>query len=193
VLHYVSPERRVEILISTKEGVYEPSDDTFLLLDSLDLTERSLGSALELGTGTGIIAVYGAKRGARVTATDINEETLALAKENASLNGVAERIEFVKSDLFDNVDGSFDTIIFNPPYLPEEEPRDAALDGGKKGYELAERFLKNMPGHLKKDGRCYLLLSSIDDPENVLKSYKHSVIAEKSLFFERLYVFEILL
>jgi release factor glutamine methyltransferase len=193
MIHYVSPERRVEILINTKEGVYEPSDDTFLLLDSLDHAERPLGSALELGTGTGIIAIYGAKRGARVTATDINEETLALAKENASLNGVAERIEFVKSDLFDNVDGSFDTIIFNPPYLPEEEPRDVALDGGKKGYELAERFLKDMPKHLENDGRCYLLLSSIDKPESLLKRYKHRAMAEKRFFFERLYVFEILL
>lgn len=193
MLHYISPEKKIEILISTKEGVYEPSDDTFLMLDALDGVDRPLGSALELGTGTGIVAIYCAKRGACVTATDINEYALSLSKENAGLNGVAERIKFVKSDLFDNVDGSFDTMIFNPPYLPEEEPRDTALDGGKEGYELAERFLEDMPGHLKKDGRCYLLLSSIDEPEILLRAYKHRAIAEKRFFFERLCVFEILL
>ena len=190
-MHYISPEKRIEVIIEQGEDIYEPSDDTFLLLDALDSIDRPFGKVLELGTGTGIIGIYCAKRGSIVTAVDINERALALAEKNAGLNGVAERIKFVRSDLFENVNGIFDTIVFNPPYLPEEEPEDIALDGGREGYELAERFLRSFKEHIKEDGRCYLLLSSIDRPERVLKRYKHRVAAEKSFFFERLYVYEL--
>jgi len=190
-MHYISPEKGIEVNIEQEEGIYEPSDDTFLLLDALDAINRPFGRVLELGAGTGIIGIYCAKRGSIVTAVDINESALALAEKNAGLNGVAERMKFIRSDLFENVAGVFDTIVFNPPYLPEEGPEDIALDGGSNGYELAERFLRSFKGHIKEDGRCYLLLSSIDCPERVLKEYKHRVVAEKSFFFERLYVYEL--
>ena len=185
---YRSHLRGIELEIREAAGVYGPLDDTFLMIEALE--NRELGKkVLELGTGTGMIAVYCSKRGAEMTATDINEEALRLARENAELN--AEKIEFIKSDLFEAVKGRFDAVIFNPPYLPDEEPRDVALDGGKNGYELAERFLMGLPEHLEQDGRCYLLLSSIDAPERLLRTYEHRLIAEKSFFFEGLYVFEI--
>jgi len=137
VPRYRSPVKGIELEIREAAGVYGPLDDTFLMIEALENIE--LGKkVLELGTGTGMIAIYCSKRGAEVTATDINEEALRLARENAELNG--ERIEFIKSDLFEAVKGRFDAAIFNPPYLPDEEPRDVALDGGKMATSLQSAF-----------------------------------------------------
>lgn len=191
-IYYASQKRKIDLRVKLDDGIYKPAEDTFLLLDVLDELEELPEKVLELGTGTGIIAIYCAKRGLEVIATDINEKALALAEENARLNGVDKRIKFVKSNLFENVKGRFEIIVFNPPYLPEEEPRDIALDGGKNGYELSELFLKDFGKHIKQGGRCYLLLSSLDHPDKLLKSYRHKILAEKSFFFEKLYVFEIL-
>ncbi len=191
-IHYASQKRKIDLSVKTDDGVYKPAEDTFLLLDVLEEIDELPEKVLELGTGTGIIAIYCAKRGSEVIATDINEKALALAEENARLNGVDKKIKFVESNLFENVKGRFETIVFNPPYLPEEEPRDIALDGGEKGYELSKLFLKDLGKHLKQGGRCYLLLSSLDLPEKLLKPYRHKILAEKSFFFEKLYVFEIL-
>lgn len=121
-----------------------------------ELLERALKLAprdrptkcIDLGTGAGVIAVCLARflPRADVTAIDISPAALALARDNARINGVEERIAFVESDWFAEVGGKFDLVVSNPPYvaaedlegLPPEvrdhEPR-VALDGGKGGLE----------------------------------------------------------
>jgi len=115
------------------------------------LIERALtlkpARVLDIGTGSGAIAVVLAKHGASVVATDLSNEVLAIARENADRHGV--RVEFVRADLF--VDGSFDLIVSNPPYIPSaeidrlqpevrQEPR-VALDGGPDGLDAVRRIL----------------------------------------------------
>lgn len=115
------------------------------------LVERALalrpGTALDVGTGSGAIAVVLAKHGVRVTATEMSDAALDLARENAASHGAT--IEFRKADLF--VDGDFDLIVSNPPYVKSAEVDDQApdlrheprlaFDGGPDGLREIRRLL----------------------------------------------------
>ena len=88
----------------------------------------------------------------------------------------------------------FDTIIFNPPYLPEQEPKDVALDGGKKGYEVLERFFNEVKNYLNSNGVILVVFSSLTNKnkiDDIIKrnKLKSKLLEEKSLFFEKLYVY----
>jgi release factor glutamine methyltransferase len=122
---------------------------------------------LDLGTGTGAIGVAVAKElpGASVLASDLSGEALELALENARRNGVADRFEVVRSDLFGEIpeDVSFDAVISNPPYIPTAEieglmPEVAlfepclALDGGPDGMRCLREILRDAPARLKRGG-----------------------------------------
>jgi release factor glutamine methyltransferase len=91
----------------------------------------------------------------------------------------------------------FDLIIFNPPYLPQElKKRDIRLEGGKKGYEVIEKFLNKVYNYLKKDGNILLLFSSFTGKKKVnnliLKNkLKFIELEKKHIFFEDLYVYYI--
>jgi release factor glutamine methyltransferase len=125
---------------------------------------------LDIGTGTGCLAVAVAKhhKTARVTAVDINPEALAVASRNAAKHGVVERIRFLQGDLFAPISGErFDFILSNPPYIPHDdiaklppgvrdyEPHQA-LDGGADGFAVFNRLITDAPAHLKPGG--YLLI-----------------------------------
>ncbi|MGA9779046.1 MAG: peptide chain release factor N(5)-glutamine methyltransferase [Limisphaerales bacterium] len=134
-------------------------------------SQSSLLRALDLGTGTGCIAITLAVKcpEAKVTAADISADALTLAGENAARNGVGERIEFRKGDGFAAlpVDARFDLIISNPPYIPsaeiatlQPEVRDfdprAALDGGADGLDFYRMFSIQAKPCLKPDGKIML-------------------------------------
>jgi release factor glutamine methyltransferase len=120
---------------------------------------------LDLGTGSGCVAISLAKflPGAKVTALDISDKALEVAKENARLNDA--EVEFLKRDLTGNwqlASGSFDIMVSNPPYIPSaeidnlqpevrHEPR-LALDGGKDGLDFYRRIIPQVRHYLKKGG-----------------------------------------
>ncbi|MDZ4163895.1 MAG: peptide chain release factor N(5)-glutamine methyltransferase [Smithellaceae bacterium] len=101
---------------------------------------------LDLGTGSGAIAVALAHelKNARLVATDISHAALMTAERNARTNGVADRITFLPGDLFSPVDGSFDIIVSNPPYIAEED--FPLLPVGVKGYEPSSALLAGPDG-----------------------------------------------
>jgi len=119
-------------------------------------------SVLELCAGSGAVAIAVQKEtGAKVTASDISDEALSLAKENAEALGAA--VEFVKSDLFENIEGKFDIIAANPPYIPSAEIEKLspevkdyepglALDGGEDGLSFYRRIATEYKAYLKEDG-----------------------------------------
>lgn len=124
---------------------------------------------LDLGTGTGAIALALAKAwpDAAVTAVDASEDALSLAQENAAANGLAERVRFVRSDWFSAVNGPFDLIVSNPPYLTQEEWESAepevkdhepydALVAENQGLADLERILRTAPEHLNPGGMLAL-------------------------------------
>jgi methylase of polypeptide subunit release factors len=103
----------------------------------------------------------------------------------------------IHSDLFDKIPKQkFDLIIFNPPYLPEDsrEPSDSKLatTGGKKGNEIILKFLKQAKNFLEKNGKIFLITSSLSPEINFAKlCYKAKEIGCEKLFFERLCIWEI--
>ncbi len=149
---------------------------------------------LDIGTGTGFLAIGAALAGAEVFATDISERALGCAMENAGRNSVG--IELIRSDIFSSVRGGFDVIIFNPPYLPESGSDygdiKGALESGDGGSEHLRRFLRGLREHMEDGGRAYIVLSShtrLNPAEFRDYGLKYRELGHKKLFFERLYSF----
>ena len=123
---------------------------------------------LDLCTGSGCIAIAVAdKTGAHVVASDISEEALKIAKSNAVKNKVDDKIEFVHSDMFEGITGTFGVIISNPPYIPtadiaglDREVKDhepaLALDGGEDGLDFYRIIAEKAGEYLAPGGRIFL-------------------------------------
>ncbi len=154
-----------------RPGALIPRPETEeLVMRALRLVSRDRAvSCLDLGTGTGVIGICLAKYlpHATVTAVDVVPEALALAQENADLNGVSDQITFLPSDWFAQVTGKFDLIAANPPYIAEEslaelptEVRDhepqTALDGGESGVREINRIAAELHDHLMPGGMVVL-------------------------------------
>jgi release factor glutamine methyltransferase len=170
------------------ESVYQPSEDSYLL--QRHVAELVRGRVLDMGTGSGIQAVT-ASQNARVThvvAADINPEAIEAAKKRATEAGVAHKVTFIISDLFEEINGLFDWIIFNPPYLPSEGGiPDPIWNGGNSGCETITRFLDDAKNHLIKGGSILLIYSSETGITIGGYGYHWEILEELPLFFERLY------
>jgi HemK-related putative methylase len=150
---------------------------------------------LDLGTGSGAGAVFAARLGGRVTAVDINPEAVRCARLNAMLNRVEEQIEVLPGDLFEPVAGrQFDLILFNPPFY-RGRPQDN-LDHAWRGQDVFERFAGDLRQFLAPGGRCWLLLSSDGDGDQLLSlldasSYDVQLLTRRDLLNEVLTIYEI--
>lgn len=178
--------------------VYGPEEDTYFFLETLRKDDLS-GCGLEMGVGTGMIALSICHFFEEFTGTDINPKAVVLAKENAQRNNI-QTVTFMESDLFSAVSGTFDVIIFNPPYVPADEPvkgiEDLSYHGGEDGRHVVDRFLSQFGKYLNPEGKVYLLqssLSGIDDTSALLTrmGYTYEIVARKKLFFEELVIFKI--
>ncbi len=152
-----------------------PRPETELLTEmAIQLLENHPGPrVLDLCTGSGCIGISIALAcpGARVTLSDISEDALAAAKNNAAQLGA--EVEFLQGDLFEHAQGPYDLIISNPPYIPASdclnlqpevlrEPR-LALDGGCDGLDFYRRIAREAPAHLSSGG---WLLMEIGDGQS---------------------------
>ena len=168
-------------------------EDSFFLSETLKdyLKNKSKDNTiriLDMGSGLGIQAETCMKLGCKnILAADIGKEEIQHLKK---------KFKAVQSNLFEKICSKFDLIIFNPPYLPEnkfDKKKDTA--GGKLGDETIIKFLRQARLHLTKNGRILLLLSSFTPRAGIskiiAKYYKKEKLAEKSLFFEKLEIWEI--
>ena len=181
--------------------VYEPSEDSFLLLKHVG--KYANGIVLDMGTGSGILAEEAAKTAEMVYAADIDGKAVDYCKKRFKQKQLkSKKIIVVQSDLFSyfaKKSIKFDLIIFNPPYLPADpnsKVKDIALDGGKHGYEVLEEFLNQMPDYLKDNGKCIILFSSLTKKEKVDDIIAKKLLVAKQidsekLDFEELFVYEI--
>lgn len=178
--------------IYVEDGVYEPAEDSYLLIKALEVKGNE--KILDMGTGCGIIALHLAKKGCKVVAVDINEKAIENAKKNAKANGL--KIDFRKSNLFEAINEKFDLIVFNPPYLPTKG-EDLAWDGGRDGIEIIKKFLEDAKNYLERNGMIYIVLSSLCNIEKLKKlfekKYKFEEVLKQNFFFERLYVYRLTL
>jgi release factor glutamine methyltransferase len=186
-----------KIYYQTHPQVYQPAEDPFLLADNLEVERMS--RALEIGTGTGLIAILAAKKARIVIATDINSHALDCTLKNIIANKTYN-MELRKGDLFEPVeDEKFDIILFNTPYLPTEEDEivadelDAAWNGGPGGRKVIDRFLAQVKNHLNPGGKVQMVQSSLSDNEKTLKKFeelgfKASITAQEKGFFEEMVV-----
>ena len=168
--------------------VYQPREDSFLLIKALKIKPKE--KILEIGTGSSIIAIHCAKAKADVTAVDVNPHAITCAKLNSVLNKV--KITVLKSDMFSNVKGKFDKIIFNPPYLPSDKKDkfyDISYSGGKSGVEITNKFLKEAPKFLNKGGEIYFIASSLAKLDKLITGYK--IVAKKKIGKETILVCKI--
>ena len=180
---------------SWNEGeVYQPAEDTYLLLKVALAEARDSDRVLEVGCGSGLISRNLAPMVREVLATDINPFAVSMAREYG--------IPVIRADLFRGIKAKFDMVIFNPPYLPtSEEEKSAgwmnfALDGGESGRETIKRFFEDLGPHLTPGGRALILLSSLTGIAEVKKiaydlGFSVSEVAIEKHFFEQLYILKL--
>ena len=180
-----------DFIINTDDNVYIPAEDSYLLADNLMIEKNQ--SVLEIGTGSGIVAMYASRLTDNITVTDINFDACQLAEKNFKANGI-ENIEILFGNLFEPVKNrKFDVILFNTPYLPTEDDEvlddtiNYAFDGGLNGRKVIDLFLDEMGNHLNDGGIVQLIQSSLSGNDETLARLDElgfiAEIAEKEHFF----------
>jgi release factor glutamine methyltransferase len=170
-------------------GVLIPRHDTEVLVEEALRRGERARSVLDIGTGSGCIAVALAKGlpEAEIVSVDLSPEALAVARRNAERLGV--KVDFVEGSLFDPFVGrTFDLVVSNPPYIPsadiaalQPEVRDfeprTALDGGEEGLDFYRRIVAGAPGFLTRGG--WLLLEvGVGQAESVATLLREAGFAE---------------
>tara|TARA_B100000674_G_C37748682_1_gene872393 strand:- start:32 stop:862 length:831 start_codon:yes stop_codon:yes gene_type:complete len=169
---------------SINKNVLDPRGDTETLIDYVIGKPRK--TVLELGTGSGVIAVTLACewKEVQVTAIDISEDALLLAQINAEKFNVQDKIHFLKSDWFDNVEGMFDLIISNPPYVGWMEQDEISIEvkkydpeialfAGNDGFDAYKRIIPNLAKFLNPDGFVVLEIGASQSKKvkNMMNSF----------------------
>lgn len=183
--------------VALHDDVYRPSDDTLLLAKAVHAEVKVGDRFLEVGCGAGYVSLVAARAGAAVVATDANPHAVALARHNAKQNGL--RLDAVETDLMAGLQGPFDVVAFNPPYLPTADddfvpgPLNLAFDGGPDGNAVVLRFAAQL-AELVPLPRCVLVVhSSLSDPAPLRSvmgrlGYSNDVALDEAHTFERLTV-----
>ncbi|HEX4388978.1 MAG TPA: HemK2/MTQ2 family protein methyltransferase [Steroidobacteraceae bacterium] len=172
-----------------------PRTGEFLAIQACAQRIAPEADVLDLGTGSGVGAVFAALCARHVVAVDINPAAVRCAAINARLNQLEDKIDVREGDLFAPVTGErFDLVLFNPPFL-RGTPRDDR-DRAWRSSDVAERFAAGLGAHLKPGGMAFLLLSSFGDAQwylAQLRAYRYevSVLAERRYINETLRVFKV--
>jgi release factor glutamine methyltransferase len=164
-----------------------PRPETEQLVELVEARiENRESRIVDVGTGSGVIAISLAAKfpEAKILAVDISDDALALAQENAAMLNLKDRVQFLKSRLLENVEGVFDLIVANLPYISTQERRtlsrevlhdpEVALFAGKRGDELVRELIDQAPTRLHSGGLLALEIG-LGQSETLL-----SALAEKN-------------
>lgn len=177
-------------------GVYRPQEDTRLLAEVLRLATVPAGvRVLDVGTGTGVLALVAVRAGAgQVIAVDVCGRALLAARVNAWLRGAPVRV--VRSDLLETVEGEeFDVIVANPPSVHADEPPRTqaarAWNGGPAGRQVLDGLCASAPEALRPGGMLLIVQSALSGVQNTLEHLRRqglsaAVIARRQAMFNRL-------
>ncbi|MEA3248320.1 MAG: HemK2/MTQ2 family protein methyltransferase [Nanoarchaeota archaeon] len=169
--------------------IYSSAEDSYFFAKFLEkyLSKNKISSYLDMGVGSAILSESVSKflDKKNIFVADINPLAVKLAKKKG--------FNAIKTNLFENIKGKFDLITFNAPYLPEDirEPKSSRLatTGGKLGDEISLKFLRRVKKYLNKDGKVFLLISSLT-PLDKIKKFEYKIVARKKLFMEELLILE---
>ncbi|MCE7741163.1 MAG: methyltransferase [Candidatus Heimdallarchaeota archaeon] len=195
---------KYQIVLEIEEDVYFPAEDTFALIDAIQL-EDNHKFVVELGGGTGIISIVLAKGHptVRFLITDISFRAVKTIENNIVLNEIKNQIDLICMDKLEAIEHlSPDIIIWNPPYLPIDDETDnlkalekLMLIGGNKGFEQAYKLIQ----YLKSQNNqviFYTIFSSVGTTESTFTQMRKEgtnieIIDEVNLFFEKLYLVKV--
>ena len=178
--------------IIVSNSVLIPRPETELLVEKIICEEQNINSILEIGTGSGAIAIALAKNlnTNKIDAVDISESALKIAQHNAELNDV--EINLFQSDIYENVTGKYNLIISNPPYISQKEFKKlskeikdyepkSALQAENNGLYFYKKILQNAKEHLTKSGKIYFEIG-YDQAEKIIKIAKENGFSNIQVF-----------
>lgn len=173
--------------------MYPPREDSELLLEAAVEQVDPSDSVLEVGVGSGFVAMRLQQHACYVVGTDVNPVAVEAARERG--------VPAVYTDIAEAVDADFDLVLFNPPYLPDasdtpDDEMDAALAGGETGVEVALELVDDLDRLLAEDGAALIVVSSHGEPEKFERyieeqGFAFDVAATEHVFFEDLYVYRL--
>lgn len=151
-------------------------------------------AVLDMGTGSGVLAVVAARAAKSVVAIDVNPDAVRCARDNARRNGV--EVDVRGGDLFAPLrpEERFDVILFNPPYMDGEAPDLLGKALHDPGKSIATRFFSGAKQHLEEGGHLRVLYSSIADHRRFLEiagehGWAHRVVARERTLFETYFIY----
>lgn len=179
----------IEIVLEVNEHIFPPSPNGSFYAESIKVNAGE--TVIDIGTGSGVLAIFAAKAGAVVSATDVGGHAVEVAGRNASLNGV--EIELTRGPLFAASDKQFDVILANLPneiihqtYLDSiGEELAGTFDGGEKGNEHILGLLQVAKRHMHERSRLYLPVHTLTDYHETMREavagYNTKLVAVGSL------------
>ncbi|MFW6138086.1 MAG: HemK2/MTQ2 family protein methyltransferase [Spirochaetota bacterium] len=193
--------RRVKVLGKTyriSPAVFNPRFYGSSIFMARNLEVKPGEEVLDMGTGSGILALTAACNAERVVAVDINAKAVRYAGENARLNGLSDKVEVVQGDLFSSLDQAqkFDLIVFNPPYLEGKLYTGIDHAVNDPGGVVLKRFLQQAKHYLKQGGRVTMVYSSIADIAKMLNmvktaGWRYEIVASRNIIFETLNIYRL--
>lgn len=167
--------------------MYVPSDDTFLLAECMKQYRGRW--ALEIGVGSGVLLLLLEKNFANVVGSDIDLRALQQCRGRSGAM-------LACCDAASAFAGSFDLIVSNPPYLPDDKVRDMTVHGGPAGIETTIHFIRSALPLLARGGRMVFVVSSLADSSALdqlvgEQKMRKKVVREKRVFYETLSVVEL--
>ena len=150
---------------------------TKILLDFISELNLKNKTLLELGCGSGIISLFARKKGAHVTATDINDKALNNLREASKNNDL--KVEVIHSDLFEKIsERSFDFIIINPPYYPKDPKniKEQAWFCGKD-FDYFKQLFSQLPHFISEENKTFIILSEDCDLQRISEIAKENRIS----------------
>lgn len=198
---YLSKSRKYtykNIAVWVEPTVFPPfiTISTKLLLELVETLSLKDKTFLELGCGCGIIAVLAAKKGAKTTATDINNVAISALKKNMTTNNV--EIEVLYSDLFEKLSSRiFDYIVINPPYYPKK-PQSMAENAWFCGenFEYFEALWQQLPAFISQESNIFMILSedcALDKIKTLAlnNNIVLNLVSEQKVLAEKNYIFRV--
>ena len=187
-VQYITNEQEfMKLKFYVDENVLIPQPDTEILVEEIiNEYKNNNVKILDLCTGSGAIGISLAKyiENSMVTATDISSKAIQIAKLNAEKNLVHKKMEFILSDMFENINNKFDVITSNPPYIKTEVIKTLdkqvqsepilALDGGIDGLDFYKIIAKNAYKFLNDNGKLFLEIG-YDQKNDVIQILKNTL------------------